>query len=170
MAIRNIVKEGDPCLLKECRQVTAFDGRLHALLDDMRETLIDACGAGLAAPQVGVLRQVALVMADDETEEEVDEEVEPRFIEIINPQIIAAEGEQDGPEGCLSIPGKRGLVQRPMKVRVRAQDRHGNWFEHEAEGFEARAFCHEIDHLHGHLYTELVTEYVDMDTYDQEGQ
>lgn len=158
MPIRNIVLEGDSCLLKKSRKVTDFNGRLHTLLDDMRETLIDAQGVGLAAPQVGVLRQAALVLRETE-----DENALPEFIEIINPEIIEAEGEQNGPEGCLSLPGVRGMVSRPIRVKIKAQDRFGNWFEHEAEGFEARAFCHEIDHLHGILYTQLVTEYIDSD-------
>ena len=141
MAIRKIVLEGDPCLAKNCRPVTDFNQRLWDLLDDMHETLTDAQGAGLAAPQVGVLRRLALVMVEDES-----------FLEVINPEIIAEEGEQDGPEGCLSVPDIYGMVKRPMKVTVRFQDRHGNWMERTAEGFTARAFCHEIDHLHGTLY------------------
>ena len=116
----------------------------------MHETLTDAHGAGLAAPQVGILRRLALVMVEDES-----------FLEIINPEIIAREGEQDGAEGCLSVPGKYGMVKRPMKVTVKFQDRNGQWHERTAEGFTARAFCHEIDHLDGHLYTELVSEYLD---------
>ncbi len=161
MGIRNIVKQGEPCLEKLCRSVTVFDGRLHKLLDEMHETLDDAQGAGLAAPQVGVLRQVALVMLDDES-----------YLEIINPKIIDTEGEQDGVEGCLSVPGVFGLVKRPFKVKVSAQDRNGKHFEHEAEGFTARAFCHEIDHLSGKLFTELVSEYIDPEEYfaEQEEQ
>ncbi len=150
MAIRNIVKVGDDILNKKCRPVTDFNDRLFMLLDDMHETLTEAHGAGLAAPQVGILRRLALVMIEDES-----------FLEIINPEIIAAEGEQDGAEGCLSVPGKYGMVKRPMQVTVRYQDRTGQWNEYSAEGFTARAFCHEIDHLDGHLYTELVTEYLD---------
>lgn len=141
MAIRNIVKFGDEILNKECRKVEKFDDRLHQLLDDMKETLADANGAGLAAPQVGVLRQVCIV------------DVGEGPIELINPEIVAGEGEQDGPEGCLSYPGEWGLVKRPMKVTVKAQDRHGEWFEATGEELCARAFCHEIDHLHGVLFT-----------------
>ena len=152
MALRNIVEQGDPCLEKVCRPVTEFNRRLHILLDDMLETLADANGAGLAAPQVGVLRRVCIVM-DDDTEE---------YLELINPEIIATSGEQTGLEGCLSVPGKWGIVTRPNVVRVRAQDRNGEFFEVEGFGLTARAFCHELDHLNGtcfvdkasHIYTE----------------
>lgn len=149
MAIRNIVQVGDEILTKKCRPVTDFNQRLFTLLDDMNETLAAAQGAGLAGPQVGVLRRVALVMVEDGS-----------FLEIINPELLSREGEQDGAEGCLSVPGKYGMVKRPMKITVRYQDRDQTWHEREAEGFTARAFCHEIDHLNGHLYTELVTEYL----------
>ena len=156
MPIRNIVKEGDSVLNKKCRPVTDFNERLWTLLDDMHETLRAAEGAGLAAPQVGVLRALALVMLEDES-----------YLEIINPEIVKREGTQDGPEGCLSVPGRYGMVERPNKVTVKAQDRHGNPFAYEAEGFTARAFCHEIDHLHGHLFTELVSEYLDMEDIEE---
>ena len=130
MALRNIVEQGDPCLEKVCRPVTEFNRRLHILLDDMLETLADANGAGLAAPQVGVLRRVCIVM-DDDTEE---------YLELINPEIIATSGEQTGLEGCLSVPGKYGLVKRPMFATVRAQDREGEWYEVEGEELIARCF------------------------------
>ncbi|WP_281691471.1 peptide deformylase [Neglectibacter timonensis] len=145
MAIRNIVQFGDNVLNKECRPVEKFDAKLAELLEDMKETLADANGAGLAAPQVGLLRQVCVVDAGDGP------------IELVNPEIIATEGEQNGAEGCLSYPGEYGLVKRPMKVTVRAQDRQGNWFERTGEGLCARAFCHEIDHLHGVLFTAKVS-------------
>lgn len=141
MAIRNIVRFGEDVLNKECRPVERFDARLHELLDDMKETLADANGAGLAAPQVGVLRRVCIVDAGD------------GLFELINPEIIATEGEQTGYEGCLSYPDKWGIVTRPMKVTVKAQDRNGKFFEATGEGLCARAFCHEIDHLHGVLFT-----------------
>ena len=150
MPTRNIVKEGDQCLRKICRPVTDFNSRLHDLLDDMHETLAQANGAGLAAPQVGGLRRLALVMLDDGS-----------YLEIINPEIIERKGTQSDVEGCLSIPGVWGIVERPMTVTVRAQDRFGNEFTRKAEGFTARAFCHEIDHLDGHLFTDFVTEYID---------
>ena len=151
MALRKIVKVGDECLNKKCRPVTEFNDRLHALLDDMQETLTDAAGAGLAAPQVGVLRRVCVVLDEED-----------QLIELVNPEIIRTEGEQTGLEGCLSVPGKWGIVTRPNVVKVRAQDRDGNWFEAEREGLTARAFCHEIEHLDGHLFVEhtdhLLTE------------
>ena len=147
MALRNIVKEGDQVLRKNCREVTDFNDRLHILLDDMKETLIMADGAGLAAPQVGILKRVAIVSVDDE------------YYEIINPEIIAVEGEQTVPEGCLSVPGVYGSVSRPMKVTVKAQDRYGKEFTVSGEGLLARAFCHEIDHLDGILFKDKVIEY-----------
>ena len=157
MAVRNIVKQGDSVLEKVCRPVTAFNERLWELLDDMHETLRAADGAGLAAPQVGILRSCALVMLDDGS-----------YLEIVNPKITKREGKQSGSEGCLSVPGIFGVVERPMYVTVEAQDRFGKEFTYEAEGFTARAFCHEIDHLSGHLFTELVEEYIDMDEADGE--
>ena len=150
MALRKIIEQGDPCLNKVCRQVTDFNPHLHQLLDDMRETLEEANGAGLAAPQVGVLRRACLVLDMDSEE----------YIELVNPEIIRQSGEQTGLEGCLSVPGKWGIVTRPDYVRVRAQDRNGQWFETEGEGLTARAFCHEIEHLDGHLYTEHIDRFL----------
>lgn len=150
MAIRKIREEGDALLLKKSRPVTEFNDRLHTLLDDMRETLLLADGVGLAAPQVGILRRTVIVM-DTSLEDKTPEE---QIIELVNPEIIEADGEQKGPEGCLSVPGVYGLVERPNHVKVRAQDRYGNWFEAEGTGLTARCFCHEIDHLDGHLFTE----------------
>ena len=150
MALRNILKQGDETLAKRCRPVTDFNARLHELLDDMAETMLSANGVGLAAPQVGVLRRAVVVLETNVPEGEPD-----RVIELVNPQIIDADGEQDGPEGCLSVPGSYGMVKRPSRVRVKAQDRNGSWFEAEGTGLTARAFCHEIDHLDGHLFTEL---------------
>ncbi|MBP3210130.1 MAG: peptide deformylase [Oscillospiraceae bacterium] len=150
MALRNILTEGDPTLNKTSRPVVKFDNRLHVLLDDMAETLHTSNGVGLAAPQVGVLRRVVLVV-----ETNVPEGEEEFIIELINPEIISAEGEQRGSEGCLSVPEQFGIVTRPEKVTVRAQDRYGNWFEREGEGLTARCFCHEIDHLNGILFTSL---------------
>ena len=150
MALRKIVVQGEDCLNKVCRPVTEFNRRLHLLMDDLLDTLSEAGGAGLAAPQVGVLRRACVVM-DDDTEE---------YIELINPSIIAQSGEQTGPEGCLSVPGKWGLVTRPNYVRVRAQDRDGKWFEVEGEGLTARCYCHELEHLDGHLYTEHLDRFL----------
>ena len=150
MALRKIVIQGDECLAKVCRPVKDFNKRLWDLLDDMADTLEDANGAGLAAPQVGILRRVCLVM-DPEGEE---------YLELINPEIVEQSGEQTGLEGCLSVPGKWGVVTRPYHVRVRAQDRYGDWFEVEGEEIVARAFCHEIEHLDGHLYVEHIDHFL----------
>ena len=146
MAIRKIVEVGDPCLAKVCRSVTSFNSRLHALLDDMTETLVDVGGAGLAAPQVGILRRIAVVEVE-----------QGEVYELINPKIIAVAGEQEGAEGCLSVPGRYGLVKRPRHVTVRATNRLGEEYEITAHDFLARAFCHEIDHLDGALYIDKVT-------------
>ncbi len=149
MALRNIVTKEDPILYKTSREVTKFNIRLFQLIDDMRETLLKSGGVGLAAPQVGVLRRVALVI---ETNVELGEE-EP-IIEFINPEIIEIEGEQEGSEGCLSVPGEYGIVRRPARVKARAQNRYGAWFEYEGTGLTARCMCHEFDHLDGHLFLE----------------
>ena len=145
MAIRKIVVQGDEVLAKKCRPVTVFDDRLAELLDDMKETLAKANGVGLAAPQVGILRRVAIVLDADDNP-----------IELINPEILEQTGEQTGLEGCLSVPGRYGTVTRANHVKVRAQDRHGEFFEVEGEAITARCFCHEIEHLDGHLFTERV--------------
>ncbi len=144
MALRNIVTEGDSVLTKVSRPVTKFDRRLHVLLDDMTDTLVDAGGVGLAAPQVGVLRRAVVVDTGEDG-----------ILELINPEIIEESGEQTGLEGCLSVPGKYGIVTRPNYVKVRAQDRDGNWFEAEGEALIARCFCHELAHLEGQLYTAV---------------
>ena len=151
MAIRNIVKRGDETLKKTCRPVTDFDERLHTLLDDMHDTVVAADGAGLAAPQVGILRRAVLVIDGDD------------FMELINPEIVETKGEQIEVEGCLSVPGIYGTVSRPAYVKVRAQDRFGEFFEVEGTELAARAFCHEIDHLNGTLFTDKVIEYLDLE-------
>ena len=148
MALRNILTKEQSALYKKCRPVTEFNPRLHQLLDDMHETLTSANGVGLAAPQVGVLRRVVLV-----SETTVPEGESEKVLELINPEILETEWEQEGPEGCLSVPGEYGLVKRPMNVKVRAQDRNGEWFEAEGTGLTARCFCHEIDHLNGIVFT-----------------
>lgn len=150
MAIRNILKGEDPALRKLSRVVTNFDKRLHILLDDLADTLEEAQGAGLAAPQVGVLRRVCIVDVGDED----------GLIELINPEIISVEGEQEGREGCLSLPGVAGIVIRPARVTVKAQDRNGKEFTVVGEGLKARAFCHETEHLDGKLYTDKVIRYL----------
>lgn len=137
MAIRNIVKNGDEILTKVCRPVEKFDAKLAALLEDMAETMHQADGVGLAAPQVGILRRIAVV------------DVGEGVIEMVNPVIVEQSGEQECVEGCLSFPGEYGITKRPYRVLVRAQDRSGKFFELASEGFRADACCHEIDHLDG---------------------
>ena len=142
--VRKIVKLGDEALRKVCKPMAKFDLRLWLLLRDMADTMYDADGVGLAAPQVGILRRVVVVDVGD------------GLIELVNPEIIAREGEQAGPEGCLSVPGRQGYVVRPEKVTVKAQDRKGKWFTITGEGLLARAFCHEIDHLDGIVYLDVM--------------
>ena len=144
MATRMIVKNGDPQLRKHCHEVKDFNPRLHMLLDDMRQTLAESNGVGLAAPQVGVLRRAVIVL-----ETNVQDDEEEYMIELINPTIVETAGEQTGAEGCLSIPNEFGVVTRPDYVKVRAQNRHGEWFELEAEDLLARCIQHENDHLDG---------------------
>ncbi len=148
MGLRKILTDKDPALHKVCKPVTEFDQKLHRLLDDMRETLIESGGVGLAAPQVGILRRVVLVDVEDE------------ILELINPEFVETDGEQEGAEGCLSVPGKYGLVKRPYWAKVRAQDRHGVWYEAEGEELIARCFCHELDHLDGIIYTQAMERYL----------
>ena len=146
MAIRNIVQLGDPTLRKKCFEVTDFGAKTHELLDDMRDTMFKANGAGIAAPQVGVLRRVFIVNADN------------KYYECINPTIVKQSGSQVGEEGCLSVRGKYGTVERPNKVTVKAFDRYGKPFTVNAEGFLARAFCHENDHLDVIVYIDKATD------------
>jgi len=156
MGLRKILTDKDPALHKVCKDVVNFDARLHKLLDDMRETLIDSGGVGLAAPQVGILRRVVLV-DNGET-----------ILELVNPTLVETDGEQEGAEGCLSIPGKYGLVRRPYYAKVRAQDRNGNWFEAEGEELTARCFCHELDHLDGILYTHVMERYLSKEELERD--
>ena len=144
MSIRTILTQEDPALSKVCHQVTRFDDKLADLLDDLKETLTQANGMGLAAPQVGILRRAVVVALEDDT-----------ILELVNPEILDQRGEQAGWEGCLSLPGMWGNVTRPDWVKIRAQDRNGQWFEMEGTDLTARCFCHEISHLDGHMYTEL---------------
>ena len=148
MGLRKILTDKEPALHKTCRSVESFDKKLHTLLDDMRETLIDSGGVGLAAPQVGILRRVVLVDTGDE------------ILELVNPSLLETSGEQEGPEGCLSVPGKYGIVKRPYCAKVRAQDRYGEWYEVEGEEIIARCFCHELDHLDGIIYTEVMERFL----------
>jgi len=167
MATRIILKDGERGLTKKSRPVTDFNKRLHDLLDDMRETLIEANGLGLAAPQVGVLRRVALIVdssgeetppeeIDEElTEEQISERFYSKIIEMVNPEIMFKDGEQTGREGCLSVPGVYGEVTRPNIVRFKAMDRNGKPFELEVSELSARAVCHEVDHLDGVIFTSV---------------
>ena len=148
MGLRRIHTDKEPSLHKVCKPVISFDWKLHKLLDDMRDTLIDSNGVGLAAPQVGILRRVVLVDTGDE------------ILELINPEMVSTSGEQYGAEGCLSVPGKYGWVKRPMFATVKAQDRNGDWYEVEGEELIARCFCHELDHLDGIVYTEVMDRYL----------
>ena len=147
MAIRNIIEMGkDDILRKHSRRVVKFDRRLGVLLDDMADTMYQADGVGLAAPQVGVLKRAVVIDVGD------------GLIELVNPEILSSEGEVIGAEGCLSVPGRRGTVKRPEKVRVSAQDRKGNPIEVEGEGLLAVCLCHELDHLDGVLYVDKMIE------------
>ena len=158
MGLRKILTDKDPALHKVCRPVEKFDQRLHKLLDDMRDTLLDSGGVGLAAPQIGILRRVVVVDVGDE------------IVELVNPTMLETDGEQVGPEGCLSVPGKYGLVKRPYYAKVRAQDRDGNWFEAEGEELIGRCFCHELDHLDGIISTEVMERWLTEDElqYDED--
>ncbi len=147
MATRKILEIGDEKLRKVCRKQEKFDLRLSILLKDMADTMYKADGVGLAAPQVGILRRVVVI---DVTADHTG------LREMVNPEIVEREGSQTGREGCLSVPERQGVVCRPMKVKARYQDRKGNWTELEAEGLEARAICHELDHLDGVLYVDVM--------------
>ncbi|MGN0530359.1 MAG: peptide deformylase [Eubacterium sp.] len=146
MALRNIVKFGDPILNKKSRKVEKFDDKLASLIDDMLETMYSQNGVGLAAVQVGILRRVVVI------------DIGEGPMELVNPEITYEEGEQIDQEGCLSLPGKWGTTKRPMKVQVKAQDRNGKWQVFTGEGLKAKAFCHEIDHLEGVLFTSHLVD------------
>lgn len=154
MALRRIVEIGDNKLRKICKPVEKFDRRLKTLLEDMADTMYDADGVGLAAPQVGILRRAVVIDVGD------------GLVELVNPEIVEQSGEQSGPEGCLSVPGRSGVVTRPFHVRVKAQNAKGEPFELEAEEFFARAVCHELDHLDGVLYVDKM----DREIFDDEAQ
>ena len=156
MGLRKILTYKDPALHKVCRPVEKFDWRLHKLLNDMTDTLTEANGVGLAAPQVGILRRVVIV----DTGEEI--------LELVNPELVETSGEQCGAEGCRSVPGKYGLSKRPNYAKVRAQDRNGEWFEAEGEELIARCFCHELDHLDGIVYTEVMERFLTEEELEQE--
>lgn len=157
MALRKIREIGDPCLNKKCRDVEVFDSKLHALLDDMKETMQLANGVGLAAPQVGILRKVVVIDLGEEG----------GVLELINPVITHTEGSYIDVEGCLSVPGKAGEVERPLKATVEAFDRNGAKFEFTGEELYARCICHECDHLDGKLYVDKVIRFIDPE-YEEE--
>lgn len=148
MAIRTIRKDGDPILRKQCKPQEVFDAKLASLVEDMIETMYEADGVGLAAPQIGVIKRIIVVDVYDDTGVKV----------LINPEIVEIRGEQCELEGCLSVPGRSGFVRRPQWVRVKGQDVTGSPVEYEGEGLLAVAFCHEIDHLNGVLFTDIMVE------------
>ncbi|NLZ52257.1 MAG: peptide deformylase [Thermoanaerobacteraceae bacterium] len=152
MALRNIRKYGDEVLRKKSKKVDVFDERLHTLIEDMLETMREANGVGLAAPQIGILKRVVVI------------DVGEGVIELVNPEIIETEGEITKPEACLSVPGVVGEVSRPAKVKVKAQDKWGKSFEIEGEDLLARAFCHEIDHLDGILFIDKAIKFLEPDS------
>ena len=149
MALRNIVKDGDPILRKVCRPVEKFDHKLEVLLDDMYETMVEANGVGIAGPQVGMMRRLCVI------------DVGEGRIDLVNPEILETSGTQDDVEGCLSFPGEYGMVERPNHVKVKAQDKNGDWFEVEGEELLARCLCHEIDHLDGVCFVDKASRMVD---------
>ena len=158
MALRKILTTQEPALHKVCKPVEKFDWRLHRLLDDMADTLAEANGVGLAAPQVGILRRVVIVDTGE------------KILELVNPTLVETSGEQIGAEGCLSVPGKYGLVKRPYYAKVRAQDRNGEWFEAEGEELIGRCFCHELDHLDGIVYTEVMERFLTEEELNAEAE
>ncbi len=158
MAIRKIRTEEDPILRKKSRVIESFDQRLWDLLDDMAETMYDADGVGLAGVQVGMLKRVVVVDVGD------------GLLELVNPEIIEREGEQCGAEGCLSLPGKQGYTVRPMSVKVKAQNRNGNWCVYKGTGLKAKAFCHELDHLDGIIYTDVLATKADLERFKIENE
>ncbi|MDO5806504.1 MAG: peptide deformylase [Eubacteriales bacterium] len=161
MAVRPIIYDPDPILYKKCHPVTKFDKKLGNILTDMTQTMMHANGVGLAGPQIGYMRRVCVVL------DTLDND---KIIEMVNPEVVETEGEQTGSEGCLSFPNKFGMVTRPRIVTVRAQDRNGEWFTVQSHDLTARAFLHEIDHLDGHVFTEKVTEYINMDEEEDEAE
>ena len=156
MARRFVVQTGEPVLREKCVEVKSFNSELFTLLDDMKETVRAESGAGLAAPQRGVNKRVVVI------------DVEEGFFELVNPVILSKKGEQTGPEGCLSVKGKQGTVTRPYKVKAEYRDRNGKKHKLTAEGFFARAVCHELDHLDGILYTDIASEVYDIGDGDEE--
>lgn len=171
MALRTIVQDGDPILKKVCRPVTKFDDRLATLLDDMKETLYDANGWGLAGPQVGVMRRIFISLDDRNAPEDLPEDARLPIMEFINPEILELSDEKvELYEGCLSFPGHNGAIQRSKHVKVRAQDRNGEWFELEADDMFARCIQHETNHLDGITIMDLATHFYEDDYPEDEGE
>lgn len=164
MALRNITVRGDEILTKKCKTIKAITPRLRELAEDMVETMLAADGVGIAAPQVGVMKRFFVAMPHVEAE---DEEIRNKVYYMINPEITYREGSQESSEGCLSVPGYMGLVDRPEKIRIKATDLDGNEQEYEFEGFEATVFCHEYDHLDGILYPDVAKEMMTAEEYAQ---
>lgn len=154
MAVRNVIQVGEDVLRQKCQPVKAFNGSLHELLNDMKDTVRAEEGAGLAAPQIGIPSRVVVI------------DVEDGFYEFVNPVILSQKGEQVGPEGCLSVRGRQGTVKRPQKVKIEYRDRNGKKHTVTAEGFFARAVCHELDHLDGILYIDKADEVYDLSSED----
>ena len=162
MALRNITVRGDEILAKKCKPVKAVTQRIRTLVEDMTETMLAADGVGIAAPQVGVMKRIFIAMPHVESE---DEAIRNKIYCMINPEITYTEGTQESSEGCLSVPGYMGLVDRPQKIRIKATDLEGNEQEYEFEGFEATVFCHEYDHLDGILYPDIAKEMMTAEEY-----
>ena len=168
MALRTIVQDGDPILKKVCRPVTKFDDRLATLLDDMKETLYEANGWGLAGPQVGVMRRIFISLDDRNAPEDLPEDARLPIMEFINPEILELSDEKvELYEGCLSFPGHNGAIQRSKHVKVRAQDRNGEWFELEADDMFARCIQHETNHLDGITIMDLADHFYEVDYPDE---
>ena len=164
MALRNITIRGDEILTKKCKPIKAVTPRIRELAADMLETMIAADGVGIAAPQVGVMKRFFIAMPHVDSE---DEEIREKVYYMINPEITYTEGTQESSEGCLSVPGYMGLVDRPAKIRIKAMDLDGNENEYEFEGFAATVFCHEYDHLEGILYSDIAKEFMTAEEYMQ---
>lgn len=164
MALRNITKRGDEILAKKCKPVKEITPRIREAVMDMVETMISADGVGIAAPQIGIMKRFFIAMPHVDAE---DEETRDRVYVMINPEITYTEGSQESSEGCLSVPGYMGLVDRPYRIRIKAQDLEGEWHEYEFEGFEATVFCHEYDHLEGILYSDIAKDMMTVEEYSQ---
>jgi peptide deformylase len=164
MAIRNITVRGDEILTRKCKPVREITPHIKQVMEDMVETMLKAEGVGIAAPQVGIMKRFFVAMPHVDAE---DEETRYKIYFMVNPEITYTEGTQESSEGCLSVPGYMGLVDRPMKIRIKAQDLEGEEHEYEFEGFEATVFCHEYDHLEGILYPDIAKEMMTAEEYSE---